>query len=234
MTTPDRKPFTGVLFDMDGLLVDSEPLWHVAEMDVLGGLGVPLSIDEARATKGMFANEVVAFWFQRYPWTGVSIDEVAVTVTDRAGDLIEERGELLPGVLELIALVAESGMKSAVASSSHYRLIHRVLKHFGITDHFELVHSAEDEPFGKPHPGVFISAAQRLGLAPRHCLVLEDSPAGVLAGKAASMTVVAVPADSERSRPEIALADVVLDSLIELDAGLLAKLSGGKGTHPLG
>jgi beta-phosphoglucomutase-like phosphatase (HAD superfamily) len=64
--------------------------------------------------------------------------------------------------------------------------------------------------------------------------VLEDSPAGVLAGKAASMTVVAVPADSERSRPEIALADVVLDSLIELDAGLLAKLSGGMGTHPLG
>lgn len=219
---------------MDGLLVDSEPLWHVAEIEVLGNLGVPIGVDEARATKGMFANEVVAFWHARYPWEGPSVDEVAVMVTDRAGDLIEERGQLLPGALEVIDLVEEHGMARAVASSSHYRLIDRVLAHFNLTHRFALRHSAEDEAFGKPHPGVFITAAHKLGLAPRHCLVLEDSPAGVLAAKAASMTVVAVPADSERARAEMGLADVVLESLEALDAALLAELAGGSGRHPLG
>lgn len=234
MTTPDRTPFGAVLFDMDGLLVDSEPLWHVAEIEVLGNLGVPIGVDEARATKGMFANEVVAFWHSRYPWDGPSVDEVAVMVTDRAGDLIEDRGELLPGALDVIDLVEEQGMGRAVASSSHYRLIDRVLAHFDLAHRFALRHSAEDEPFGKPHPGVFLTAAAKIGVPPRHCLVLEDSPAGVLAAKAASMTAVAVPADTERGRAEIALADAVLDSLEALDAAMLAELSGGSGRHPLG
>ncbi len=104
-----------------------------------------------------------------------------------------------------------------MASSSQYRLIDTALDHFGLRHHFALVHSAEDETWGKPHPAVFLTAAAKLGAAPRRCLVWEDAPAGVLAAKAASMACIAVPEHGEEHQPAFALADVVLGSLLEMD-----------------
>jgi sugar-phosphatase len=92
-------------------------------------------------------------------------------------------------------------------------LIVRCLKHFGLFDRFAAIHSAEFEEYGKPHPGVFLSAATSLAVAPSACLVLEDSAAGVLAAKAATMTVIAVPVPEDRGRAEFSLADLVLSSL---------------------
>jgi sugar-phosphatase len=100
-------------------------------------------------------------------------------------------------------------------------LIVRCLKHFGLFDRFAAIHSAEFEPYAKPHPGVFLSAALTLGVAPTACLVFEDSAAGVLAAKSATMTVIAVPTSEDASRPEFALADLVLNSLDELTASWL-------------
>jgi mannitol-1-/sugar-/sorbitol-6-/2-deoxyglucose-6-phosphatase len=209
--------FAASIFDMDGLLLDSEILWHEAEIEILGDLGVPLSGDGCRSTKGMFVGEVTEYWHARYPWTGPTPADVAVAIVDRVIALMLAKGELKPGAEHAIALCIERNLPVAVASSSQYRLIDTALAHFGLRHHFTLVHSAEDEEWGKPHPAVFLTAAAKLGAAPRRCLVWEDAPAGVLAAKAASMVCVAVPEHGEEHHPAFALADLVLGSLLEMD-----------------
>jgi sugar-phosphatase len=203
---------------MDGLLIDSEVLWHEAELEILGGLGVPMSPDGCRTTKGMFVDEVTRHWYGLYPWRdGPTPDEVAVTIVDRVIALVQSKGRLKPGALEAVDLCAQRDLLLAVASSSQYRLIDAALDHFGLRDRFDLVHSAEDEEFGKPHPAVFITAAGKLDVAPRRCLVWEDAPAGVLAAKAASMACIAVPEQGEGNDPAFGLADLVVGSLLEVD-----------------
>lgn len=225
--------FAAAIFDMDGLLVDSEPLWHEAEIEILGGLGVPLAASQCRQTKGMFVHEVTRYWYERYPWRGPDPDEVATAVVDEVMALVVARGRLQPGVGRALALCRGHGVPLAVASSSQYRLIDLVLGHFGLRDEFELVYSAEEEPYGKPHPGVFLNAASRLGVAADRCLVWEDAPAGVLAAKAARMACVAVPEPAERHRPAFAIADAVLGSLEEADEPLWARVAAAHLADPV-
>ena len=92
---------------MDGLLLDSEVLWHEAEVEIFGSLGVPLEDASERSTKGLFVAEVVDYWFSQYPWTGQSCDDVVAMLLQRVGDLIEEKGVMLPG--------AERDRRDAVA-----------------------------------------------------------------------------------------------------------------------
>ena len=212
------------IFDMDGLLVDSEPLWHEAEIEVLGGLGVPLDVSGCRETKGMFVNEVMAHWYSRYPWEGMSPDAVGVRVVDAVMVLVAERGVMMPGVVSTIDCCRRRGLRLAVASSSQYRLIEFTLEQFGLREHFEVVHSAEDEEKGKPDPAVFLTTARKLHVAPERCLVFEDSPAGVLAARNADMVCVAVPDAQEPDRDGIARATVVLSTLEQFDDALLAQL----------
>jgi sugar-phosphatase len=203
------------LFDMDGLLIDSEILWHKAEVEIFGRLGVPITEAQDRSTKGMFVVEVVDYWYERYPWSGPSGEQVVVMLLERVGDLVEQEGRLLPGAQRALELTSARG-PIALASSTPLALIYRCLDHFGLRECFASVHSAEFEFYGKPHPGVFLTAAQSLGVPPQNCLVVEDSAAGVLAAKAASMSVVAVPTPEDRHEAAFALADLVLVSLEDL------------------
>ena len=217
-------PFEAAIFDMDGLLVDSEPLWHEAEVEVLGGLGVPIAQGDPRRTKGIFVREVTRDWYRRFPWDGPSTDEVATRIVDRVIDLVAQKGRLQPGVETAIGLCRGHGLALGLASSSEHRLIRFVLERFALGTHFLVAHSAEDEPYGKPHPAVFLTTAARLGAAADRCLVWEDAPAGVVAAKAARMTCVVVPAPEERGHPAFAIADAVLSSLEEADDGLWRRL----------
>jgi beta-phosphoglucomutase-like phosphatase (HAD superfamily) len=216
--------FDAAIFDMDGLLVDSEPLWHEAEIAVLGSVGVPLVASSCRQTKGMFVNEVTHYWFERHPWVGPSPDQLAIDVVDAVMELVVVKGALKPGVEAAIEACRSRRLPLAIASSSEYRLIDLVLRHFGLDAVFTTTHSAEDEPFGKPHPGVYLSAAAKLGARRQRCLAWEDSPAGVLAAKAAGMLCVAVPEAEERTRGEMGIADALLWSLAEVDDALWARL----------
>ena len=215
-----RVSIAATLFDMDGLLIDSEVLWHKAEVEIFGALGVPLYESSSRSTKGVFVNEVVDYWFARYPWSAPSANEVVEMLLERVGSLIESEGRLLPGAIRAIDLTSERG-PVALASSTPLALIRRCLDHFDLSDRFASVHSAEFEPYGKPHPGVFLTAAASLGIEPTRCLVFEDSGAGVIAARAASMRVVAVPTPEDRAEVEFLLADLVLDSLEQLSADWL-------------
>ena len=215
------------LFDMDGLLIDSEILWHEAEVEIFGALGVDLSEAKDRSTKGLFVAEVVEYWYSRYPWAGPNRGQVVDALLERVGDLVETKGRMLAGAERAIELATARG-PVALASSTPMFLIERCLAHFDLGGRFASLHSAEFEPFGKPHPGVFLSAAAALGVSPDCCLVFEDSSAGVLAAKAGRMTVVAVPTASDRTLPAFALADLLLDSLEDLSESWLDECFSGQ------
>ena len=222
--TPTTAGFAASIFDMDGLLIDSEVLWHEAELEILGGLGVPLAQEGLRTTKGMFVHEVTEHWFARHPWAGPTPADVAVSIVDRVIELIVTEGELKPGALHAVDLCAARGLRLALASSSEYRLIEAALGHFDLRSRFVLVRSAEEEAYGKPHPAVFVTTASLLDVARRACLVWEDAPAGVLAAKAASMACIAVPEKGEGHHPAFGIADLVVDSLLDVDDAALDAL----------
>ncbi len=212
------------IFDMDGLLVDSEPLWRRAEQQVFPTVGIELTDAMCMQTMGTRLDEVVRYWYGLHPWTGPSQEEVAAQVMARVIDLVATEGEALPGVAAALERCARAGLAVALASSSPMRLIDAVVDRLGIRACFTCLQSAEHEPYGKPHPGVFLTTAARLGVDPTACLVLEDSLAGVLAGKAARMRVVAVPAREQYDDPRFAIADLRLPSLRALDDDALATL----------
>ncbi len=148
-----------------------------------------------------------------------------MTIVDRVIELVLSGGELKPGAEHAIELCEGRGLSLAVASSSQYRLIDAALSHFDLRDRFALVHSAEDEAYGKPHPAVFLTAAAKLGAVPRRCLVWEDAPAGVLAAKAASMACIAVPEPGQEDDPTFGLADLVVGSLLDVTGASLDELA---------
>ncbi|MCH2214108.1 MAG: hexitol phosphatase HxpB [Flavobacteriales bacterium] len=184
------------IFDMDGLLIDSEPFWRRAEMTVFNTVGINLSEANCRETMGFRLNEVVDLWYSRFPWTGKSKKQIEFEILDSVKELIQSEGEPLPGIYDTIELCKKLNLKTAVASSSAMVLIEATVDRLGIRNEFDTLQSAENEEFGKPHPSVFIKTAQRLGVRPENCIVFEDSFHGMVAGLAAKMKVIAVPEES--------------------------------------
>ena len=202
-----------VIFDMDGLLIDSEPLWRKAIMQILNKLGVPLTLDRCKETMGMRVDEVIEYWFFHYPWTGDTKEKVVADVVDEVIRLIKSEGVIMPGVHEVIAVIDSQNIPMAIASSSPMDIIDAVLEKIHIRDKIKIIHSAEHEPYGKPHPGVYITTAEKLSVSPAQCLAFEDSPNGVLSAKAAKMKCVAIPEHATLDDKRFGIADLILHSL---------------------
>lgn len=219
-----------VIFDMDGLLVDSEPLWRQAEVEVFASVGVDLTPDDCRRTTGLRVDQVVEYWRARRPWDDEAHprEEIAGRIVDRVVELIGRRGELLPGAAGALDKVESEGRPLALASSSNRRIIDAVLARFRLADRFQAVHSGDDEPEAKPHPAIYLSTAGELGVRPSRCLAVEDSRPGLMAAKAAAMGCVLVPEDPARVPGGRRLADAVLDSLEEFDDDLWERLDRGR------
>lgn len=211
------SPPNAVIFDMDGVLIDSEPLWHIAEVEVLGGLGVPIRPADCASTTGLRIDEVVAFWHSRHPWEGEQMGAVARRIVARVRALVGERGQARPGAVEAVRFVAGAGARLALASSSDVALIDSVLNRLSLNDVFEVTCSAEFEPSGKPHPGVYRTALARLGVAGAMAMAIEDSSNGVYSAVAAGIPTLVVP-DQPVAAEALALALDVLLSLEELPA----------------
>ena len=209
------------IFDMDGLLIDSEPLWREAEVDVFGSVGVPLTEDMCRETTGLRHDAVVRYWHARYPWDEPGIDRLTVQLLEAAQALIVERGVLMPGALRTIQDLNRRGLRLAIASSSPRTLIEAVVQKFGLGEYFSVLHSAEDEEAGKPDPAVYLSTMSLLGVRPQDCFALEDSVSGIRAAKAAGAKVIAVPDPEVVHDPGFGEADVVLTSLEEFSTDLI-------------
>jgi sugar-phosphatase len=216
--------FEAVLFDMDGVLIDSEPLWQDAEIEVFARHGVELSREDCASTMGLRIDEVVRHWFSLRPWKEASCEFVEAEIVEAVIELVRTRGEAKQGVLSALDFLASKGLVCGLASSSYLRIIEVVLDKLSISNRFEVIHSAEFERRGKPAPDVYLTAASMLGVTPEKCLVFEDSLNGVRAAKSAGMTCVAIP-DPCSPRDEIeALADITIDELSECSTSLFERL----------
>ncbi|OPW96124.1 hexitol phosphatase HxpB [Citrobacter sp. A316] len=220
MSTP--RQILAAIFDMDGLLVDSEPLWDQAELDVIASLGVDISRrHELPDTLGLRIDMVVDLWFAQQPWNGPSRQEVTDRIITRAIALVEETKPLLPGVREAVTLCKSQGIKVGLASASPLHMLEKVLTMFDLRDDFDALASAEKLPYSKPHPQVYLDCAAKLGIDPLNCVALEDSVNGMIASKAARMRSIVVPAHENQDDPRFVLANVKLTSLTELTAAHL-------------
>ena len=182
-----------VLFDMDGLLVDTEPVWTVAEVELareLGGEFTPELKAAIVGTRMEVAVPTVLRWFGA-PAEAEDVARTSVWLLERMVGLFAARPLVLPGVPELLEGLRQAGVPTALVSSSYRVLVDAVLAH-GIGP-FEVTVAGDEVLHGKPHPQPYLLAAERLGVDPAGCVVLEDSPAGVASGEAAGCAVVAVP-----------------------------------------
>lgn len=206
-----------VIFDLDGLLIDSEPLWQQAEIDIFRQVVIALTPELCLQTKGLRIDEVVNFWYKQHPWDNLTKPEVESLIIDRLIELIQLQGKPLPGVEQAINFVRQKQVKIALASSSALKIIQAALQKLELADVFTQVYSAESEVLGKPHPGVYLTTAAKLNVMPQECLALEDSLNGVLAAKAAQMQCIAIPEVAQYHNPQFAIADLRLKSLNEFN-----------------
>jgi sugar-phosphatase len=214
-----------VIFDMDGLLIDSEPLWQEAEINVFSTVGVHLTREMCMQTMGYKISEVVPYWYNKLPWTGKSFDQMESEIFEEAIRLIIEKGEQMPGVNYILDFVKERKLKIGLASTSPIRIIHTVLDKLSIRDYFEMLHSAEFEEYGKPHPAVFINGAKKMGVEPHSCFVFEDSFNGLIAAKAARMKTIVIPDKHYHHLSKFDIADFKLNSLLEFNDSHLEVLN---------
>ncbi len=209
--------FSYVIFDMDGVLIDSEPFWHSSEKEIFLREGVEISEEMCVMAQGKKSEHVIEDWKKIFPLLKRPTSEYVIEIENDVKNKIKTFGKPMEGVIEALEFFKQNGIKTAVASSSKYALINTVIEKLGIKDYFSAIHSSEDEKFGKPEPYVFLSAMKKLGAkSSSDCLVIEDSSNGVLAGKRAGMKVVAVPEKSHFSDSSFDIADYKIHSLKEI------------------
>lgn len=212
-----------LIFDMDGLLVDSEPLWDEARRQMAERLGKPWGKQDHLAVMGVSTEAWTSYMIERLDPT-LSAQDVQSEVMDRLYALYQQNIPFLPGAVEAVRLAAQH-VPIAVASGSHPRLLNLVMADPRMAGQFQVVVSADEVKAGKPAPDVYLEAARRLNVAPQHCACLEDSENGIRAGKAAGMTVIAVPdARFPQDAAALAMADVVLNTLEEFTVSLFGML----------
>lgn len=204
-----------VIFDMDGVILDSEPYWQISEMEVFATVGIQLTREECMETTGLPVKDVVNYRYKQKPWHNKSIDQVAQEITNKVEKQISSYPILMNGIKEKIEFFKTRNIPIAVASSSPLRLIDTALNATQIRNKFTVIHSTELEEYGKPHPSVFLTVAKKLNVNPITCLVFEDSVNGLIAAKAARMKTVAIVNSHLSRKKEFDIADIKLNSLTE-------------------
>ncbi|MDF2934554.1 MAG: HAD-superfamily hydrolase, subfamily variant 3 [Chryseobacterium sp.] len=188
-----------VIFDMDGVLIDSEKFWKQAESEVFSSLGVKVLDEFTALTKSMTTKEVTRFWYKRFPWSGLTLQAVEEQVVRRVMELIKTENCEMKGIKTFIESLHGSGFKIGLATNSPSIIIPVVLNKLGIAHYFNAVTSADDVPKGKPDPEIYLLTANKLQIDPSECIVIEDSCSGIIAAKSASMKVVAFTNNKKNS-----------------------------------
>ena len=211
-----------VIFDVDGTLLDTERIYMKAWKEAAAEAGFVMPDSVLQKTRAVNTKDAARI-FEEEIGNGFSYQAVRPIRVRIAEEIIRRESPILkPGVLELLAFLEEKGIRLAVASSTNQQGTREHLAESQILDRFEVVVGGDMVTNGKPHPDIFLKAAETLGLAPEACIVVEDSPAGIRAAHAAGMKAVLVPDQAAITQEIIDMADVVLNSLLEMPAYLQA------------
>ncbi|HYM83769.1 MAG TPA: HAD family phosphatase [Candidatus Dormibacteraeota bacterium] len=202
-----------VVFDLDGLLVDTEVLWREEEAGLLSAHGVEHTREDSLATVGRAIDHSVAYLAWRIGRPPSAVPELRRELMARMRTAFADRLAPMPGAIGLVRGLADAGLPMAVASNTDRDLVRLALERAGLSDVFDAVVSAEDVEHPKPAPDVYLRACQALGVAPSEALAFEDSESGIVAARAAGLRVYAVPQLVEM---DVSAADRVLESLEEL------------------
>lgn len=201
------------IFDMDGLLIDSEPLWQEAEYRVFSSVGVKVTPALSQLTATMTTREVTQFWYQQNPWQGQSLDDIEQAVVDQVEVLIKAKPVAKEGVEHILSFCREQGLKIGLSTNSPFQLIPVILSALGVAHFFDAITSSDQVKKSKPWPDVYLTTAQKLNVSPHDCMVFEDSVSGLKAALAANMQTVVVPESDHFERPEFDLSGLKLKSL---------------------
>ena len=214
-----------VIFDMDGLLIDSEPFWQQAKIEVFQTVGIQLTPEFLDQTTGLRTDVVVAHLYDRCPWNQKTKKQVETEIRQHVMEQVRFHGQPQEGIKEIISFFEIKKLPLALASSSSYELIHLVLNKLGVLHRFQVIYSGDEEPLPKPHPGIYLNTATKLGIVPECCLAFEDSLNGMLSAKSARMKVVAIPEVSQFTQTRYDFCDLKLRSLREFDETRFAALN---------
>ena len=215
---------TTVIFDMDGLLIDSEPLWKEAADELFLNYGKQLTDQQYAITTGMRTKEFLAYWFRHFNLPNAEIIEAEKKIVTHVINLVKQKGKPMPGVPHIINFFTERNFKIGLATSSAPDLINVVIDLLDIRTHLQAISSAVDLAYGKPHPEVYLNCAGKLGVMPAQCICFEDSFNGMIAAKAAKMKCVIVPSVQDYKNRVWEAADLKISTLNNFDEFLLESL----------
>jgi mannitol-1-/sugar-/sorbitol-6-/2-deoxyglucose-6-phosphatase len=205
---------TTIIFDMDGVIIDSEPHWRNAQIDLLKQYGITITVaDCIQHTMGKRIDAIATAWcdLHNLPTTA---KELELQIQNRMVSLIEEQGQAMTGLYSLLEYLKQKQFQIGLATSSNYAIINAVMAKLDIRHFFDHICSADDEEYGKPNPAVYLTAAKKLGVTPQQCLVIEDSLTGLIAAKAATMMTFLV--SHEHHHPKFTFADAHMNDLLDV------------------
>ncbi|MCI6043999.1 HAD family phosphatase [bacterium] len=180
-----------VLFDLDGTLVDSMWMWKDIDIEYLGKRGFDLPGELQKDIEGMSLTETATYFKNRFELPE-SLEEIKKEWMDMARDKYCHQVPLKPGAKEFLLYLKEHQIRTGIASSNGIELVHAVLQAQGVDQYLDSVHTCCDVKRGKPNPDIYLLVAEELDVKPEECLVFEDIPMGILAGKRAGMRTCAV------------------------------------------
>ena len=210
------KEIKAVIFDMDGVLIDSEPLWRKAMIEGFASIGVLITEEDCKKTTGNRLKEVVEYWFEKLDILDFLPTEIEHRIINMLVKLINNEGKAISGVIEVINFCNNKNIKIGLATSSSNQLMEAVLEKLKLKNTFKSSISAENMEYGKPHPEVFLICASQLQISPLECIVIEDSINGVIAAKAAFMSVIALPEHENINNHKFSIADYKLNNMQEV------------------
>ncbi|TKG87410.1 hexitol phosphatase HxpB [Puteibacter caeruleilacunae] len=201
------------IFDMDGVLVNSEDYWKRAEKEVFATVGVKVTEELSEFTAKMTTEEVTEFWYNHKPWKSKTKEQVEQEVINYVGELIKREATPLPGVIEIMHFLRSDGFKIGIATNSPESLIPAVIEKLGISDFIDVYSSSENELNTKPDPAVYLSAARKLNVATNFCIAFDDSKSGIISAKRSGMKTIALNNRKQFNDISNELADLKIDNL---------------------
>lgn len=202
-----------VIFDIDGLLIDSEPLWAEAAAEVFRNYNIRLTAQQYISTTGLRTKEFVQTWFKYYKISDDELIHAEKNIVAVVLEKIKNKPIILPGVSYIFDFFKQRNFKIGLATSSPQTLIDLVIDLIDLKKYVQASASAEELEYGKPNPQVYLNCAQKLNSSPFECICFEDSFNGLIAAKAARMKCVVVPFYAQLKEKHWAAADLKLTSL---------------------